>query len=250
MISSLFNTTFYNPLYNGIILLLNLLPWIDLGLAIILFTLIVKLILFPLSQKSIRTQARIKSIEPQIKAIKEKYKDKREQATKTMELYKTEKINPFSGLFLILLQIPIIFALYFIFLRAGFPEVNTEILYSFVKIPEQINTVFLGFIDISQKSFLLALVAGITQFFQARLSSPNLPQQQNDKNERSLASDFAKSMSLQMRYVFPVIIFFIAWNISAAIALYLATSNIFMIGQELYVKKDVETEKNEKRRNN
>jgi len=167
-----------------------------------------------------------------------------------MELYKTEKINPFSGLFLILLQIPIIFALYFIFLRAGFPEVNTEILYSFVKIPEQINTVFLGFIDISQKSFLLALVAGITQFFQARLSSPNLPQQQNDKNERSLASDFAKSMSLQMRYVFPVIIFFIAWNISAAIALYLATSNIFMIGQELYVKKDVETEKNEKRRNN
>lgn len=236
MISSLFNTTFYNPLYNGLVLLIGTFPWLDLGLAIIIFTLIVKLILFPLSQQSVVTQAKIKRIEPQIKKIKEKYKDKQEQAVKTMELYKAEKVNPFSGFFLILVQIPIIFALYFIFLRAGFPEINTEIVYSFVKIPEQIKMVFLGFINVSEKSFLLALITGVTQFIQAKLASPKIEPR---KDNQGLGADFARSMSLQMKYVFPVIMFFIAYTISAAVALYLATSNIFMIGQELYVRRNL-----------
>jgi YidC/Oxa1 family membrane protein insertase len=237
MFSSLFNTAFYNPLYNGLVLLLDILPWLDLGLAIVVFTIIVKLILFPLSQKSIQTQVKIKNIEPQIKDIKEKYKDKQEQAVKTMELYKKEKINPFSGFFLILVQIPIIFALYFIFLRAGFPEINTDILYSFVGVPEQIKTTFLGLIDVSEKSFILALFTGITQFFQAKLASPKT---EPKKDNQGLAADFARSMSFQMKYVFPIIIFFIAYTISAAIALYLMTSNLFMIGQEIYVRRGMD----------
>ena len=241
MISSLFNTLFYNPLYNGLVLLIDVLPWLDLGLAIILFTILVKLALFPLSQKSVRTQAKIKEVEPQIKEIKEKYKDKQEQAVKTMELYKRENINPFSGFFVILIQIPIIFALYFIFLRAGFPEINTEILYQFVKIPKQINTVFIGLIDVLEKSFILALFAGITQFFQAKLASPKL---EPKKEGAGFGADFARSMSLQMKYVFPIIMFFIAYSISAAIALYLTTSNLFMIGQELYAKRALNKEKN------
>jgi len=230
------------------VLLLNTLPWLDLGLSIVLFTIIVKLILFPLSQKSVRTQAKIKKIEPKINEIKEKYKDKQEQAIKTMELYKEENINPFSGFLLILVQIPIIFALYFIFLRGGFPEIHTDILYSFVRVPGQINTVFLGLFDVTQKSLILALIAGLTQFLQAKLASPITPN--SSSNKGGLGADFAKSMSLQMKYVFPVIIFFIAWNISAAIALYLSTSNIFMIGQEIYAKRAIKSEKDENRANN
>jgi len=231
-----------------LVLLLNTLPWLDLGLSIVLFTIIVKLILFPLSQKSVRTQAKIKKIEPKINEIKEKYKDKQEQAIKTMELYKEENINPFSGFLLILVQIPIIFALYFIFLRGGFPEIHTDILYSFVRVPGQINTVFLGLFDVTQKSLILALIAGLTQFLQAKLASPITPN--SSSNKGGLGADFAKSMSLQMKYVFPVIIFFIAWNISAAIALYLSTSNIFMIGQEIYAKRAIKSEKDENRANN
>jgi YidC/Oxa1 family membrane protein insertase len=246
MISSIFNSVFYNPLYNGLVFLLHTLPWLDLGFAIIIFTIIVKLALFPFSQKSVKTQAKIKQIEPQIKEIKEKYKDKQEQAVKTMELYKQEQINPFSGFILILIQIPIIFALYFIFLRAGFPEINTEILYSFVGVPTQIKTTFLGLIDVSEKSLILALITGITQFFQAQLASPKT---EPKKDNQGLAADFARSMSLQMKYVFPIIIFFIAYTISAAIALYLMTSNIFMIGQELYAKRSINLKENESKEN-
>jgi YidC/Oxa1 family membrane protein insertase len=239
VISSVFNTVFYNPLYNGLVLLLNVLPWLDLGFAIIVFTIIIKFVLSPLSQKSVVTQAKIKEIEPKIKEIKEKYRDKQEQAVKTMELYKKEGINPFSGFLLILLQIPIIFALYFIFLRAGFPEINTEILYSFVGVPTQIKTTFLGIFDVTTKSFSLALIAGLTQFFQAKLAGPKI---EPKKENQSLGADFARSMSLQMKYVFPVIVFFIAYTVSAAIAIYWATSNIFMIAQELYVKRKLTKE--------
>lgn len=210
-----------------------MLPWLDLGLAIVVFTILVKLILFPLSQKQIKTQIKIKEIEPKINEIKEKYLDKQERAVKTMELYKSEKINPFAGFLPILIQIPIIFALYFIFLRSGFPEINSEILYSFVKAPLDVNMMFLGLLDVSQKSVILAVLAGISQYFQAKLASPI-----TKKTEKGgLGEDFARSMSIQMRYVFPVMIFFIAYTISAAVAIYWTTSNIFMIGQELYVKR-------------
>jgi len=215
-------------------------PWFDLGVSIVLFTIIIKLILFPLSQKSVVTQAKIKKIDPQIKEIKEKYKDKQEQALKTMELYKKEGINPFSGFLLILIQIPIIFALYFIFLRGGFPEINTDILYSFVKIPVLIKTKFIGLIEVSEKSLILALIAGISQFFQAKLAGPKI---EPKKENQGLGADFARSMSLQMKYVFPFIVFFIAYSISAAVALYWATSNLFMIGQELYVRKNINGER-------
>ena len=242
MISSAFNTVFYNPLYNGLVLLLDVFPWLDLGFTIIIFTLIVKLILFPLSQKSVRTQAKIKKIEPEIKEIKNKYKDKQEQALKTMELYKREKINPLSGFLQILIQIPIIFALYFIFIRAGFPEIDAEILYAFVGVPTQIKMVFLGLFDVAEKSIILGLAAGVTQFFQAKIMSPTIgPKKEGD----GFGADFARSMSFQMKYVFPVIVFFIAYSISAAVALYWTTSNIFMIGQELYFKAKLKNE-NEK----
>jgi YidC/Oxa1 family membrane protein insertase len=213
--------------------MMDILPFLDLGMSIIVFTIIIKLILFPISQKSVVTQAKIKLLEPKLNEIREKYKDKQEQALKTMELYKNEKINPLSGFFLILIQIPIIFALYFIFLKAGFPDVKTEILYPFIDVPNNINMTFLGLFDVSKKSIILAFLAGLSQFFQALLSTPKI---QPKKETDGLSADFSRSMSLQMRYVFPVIIFVVAYNVSAAVALYWAVSNIFMIGQELYVK--------------
>ena len=131
--SYLFNTFFYNPIYNGLIFLVAYFSWVDLGIAVILITIIVKLILFPLTKKSIKTQLKIKQIEPKIKEIKEKYKNNREElAKKTMDLYKDNKINPFSGFFLILIQLPVLFALYFVFLKGGLPNINTELIYSFI----------------------------------------------------------------------------------------------------------------------
>ena len=89
-----------------------------------------------------------------------------------MELYKEHNLNPFSGCFLILLQLPVIFALYYVF-RGGF-VFSADTLYSFVSLPTSINTSFLG-IDLVKKSVVIALLAGITQYFQIRLSMPTAP---------------------------------------------------------------------------
>ncbi len=230
-----FTTFFYQPLYNGLIYLMDVMPWADAGVAVILFTVIVRLIIFPLSVRSVKTQLRMRQIEPELAALREKYKTNREElARKTLELYRANDIHPFSGIFLILIQLPIIISLYSIFSHGGLFVVNTELLYSFIHSPAAINAHFLGLVDISKNSVWLALLAAVSQFFQVRYSVPP-PKPRTDN--ASFQDDLARSMSLQMRYVLPVFIFFIAWKIVAAVSLYWITSNLFMIGQELYIRR-------------
>lgn len=234
--SYLFNLFFYQPLYNGLVLLIDILPWVDIGVVVVLFTCVVKLVLFPLSKKSVLTQIKMKEIQPELDAIKEKYKDnKQEQALKVMALYKERKINPFSGILLIFIQIPIIFALYFVFLKGGLPNIKTDLLYSFVKVPSSVSALFLGFMDITQKSYAMAFLAALTQFFQVRFAMPKV--KKTTPNQPSFKDDLAKSMSVQMKYILPVIIFFIARGLPAVVALYWTTSNLFTIGQELYLRR-------------
>lgn len=236
-----FNAFIYEPLYNGLIFLVTVVPFFDVGLAVILLTCIVKLALFPLSKKSVQTQMAMKAIEPDLAKIKEKFKNsKEEQARETLKLYRQYGVNPFSSFLVILIQIPIIFGLYYVFFKGGLPTIDTSILYSFTPIPSSVNMNFLGLTDISQKSLILAFLAGITQFFQARYSMPPIKPREADAKP-SFQEDLARSMSVQMRYVFPVIVFFIAYSISGAIALYWATSNLFAIGQELVMRKKFKT---------
>ncbi len=238
MISNLFHIFFYDPIYNGLIFLMSSYSWIDLGVAVILITVLIKLILFPLTKISIKTQIKIKEIEPQMEEIKKKYKDNREELTKqTMELYSKNNINPFASFFLILVQLPILFALYFVFLKGGLPTVNFDLLYSFIEAPKQIDHVmFLGLIDMTEKSFLLAVLAGVSQFFQIKLVMPKL-KEKSDKD--SMKDDLVRNMQLQMKYILPVFIFFLAYGLLSVVALYWTTSNLFMIGQELYVRKTI-----------
>jgi YidC/Oxa1 family membrane protein insertase len=149
-----------------------------------------------------------------------------------MALYKEKGINPFSSFFLLLIQIPIILALYWVFFKGGLPTINEELLYSFISIPGSINMEFLGIVDVSGRSIVLALIAGITQFFQIRLTLPKLKPRQGNS---TFKDDLARSFQIQMKYVLPVIVVVISYTISAAIAIYWATSNIFAIGQELLI---------------
>ncbi|MBX4210605.1 YidC/Oxa1 family membrane protein insertase [Candidatus Parcubacteria bacterium] len=241
---ALLTAIFYQPLYNGLIFLMHILPWADAGIVIILFTFIVRLILFPLSKKAVETQLQMKKLEPHLNALKEKHKDDRAaHAQATMQLYKEKGVNPFSSFLLLIIQIPIVFALYRIFLKSGLPLVDQKLLYSFVAHSAKVanNMYFLGLVDISHKSFWLALLAAITSFIQIRFSVPPIPTKANNP---SLRDDLARSMNLQMRFMFPVIMFFIAYSISGAIALYLITTNVFTIGQELYVRRKMRRESN------
>ena len=228
----LYHTFFFDPLYNVLVILFKALPWADAGIIVILLTVLVRLIIFPLSRKAVLTQVKMAEIGPDLAKIKEKYKDKaEEQARLTLALYREKKVNPFSGILVIIIQIPIIFALYQIFLH--FPEVNSALLYPFVAAPDHINTIFLGLVDITAKNAIIAFLAAVSTFFQFRISM----QGQVSPTGNSFGNNLARSMQTQMKYFFPVIVFFISYNISGAIALYWFTTNLFSIVQELFVRK-------------
>lgn len=232
----IFSTVFYQPLYNALVFLVSVVPGANVGVAIILLTLFVRGTLLPLSHKTVVSQAKIRAINPKIEKIKEKHKDnKQEQARKVMELYKEHGVNPFSGCLLLLVQLPVIFALYFVFFK-GLPSLSAEHLYSFVHLPAVApSMMFLGII-LSSKSFILATIAAITQYYQIKLSVPPVPLLAEGVKP-TFKDEFAKSFNLQMRYMLPLIVFGVSYSISAAIALYWATSNLFSIGHELFVKR-------------
>jgi YidC/Oxa1 family membrane protein insertase len=241
MSNGIFGTLVTTPLYNGLVGLMHLLPWADLGLIVIFFTCIVRLILFPLAQKSVRTQIVMQEIQPEIDDLKRRYKDNpQEQASRMMALYKEKGLNPFASILFLFIQIPIIFGLYFMFLRAGLPIIDPSHLYSFISIPESVSPMFLNLIDVTVKSIPLAILAGVSQFFQARFAKP--PEFKKD-DAKSFGKEFTKSLHFQMKYVFPVIIVFIAAALPASISLYWITSNLFSIGQEIWTRKKLVEER-------
>ena len=241
MFHFIFQNFFYAPLYNGMILLLDYIPWINVGVAVILFTCIVKVILFPLSKKSIKTQLEMKLIEPELEIIKAKYKDdKKVQAEKIMAIYKERGINPFSGIVLMLIQLPVLIALYYIFLRGGLPTIDHTTLYSFVKVPDSISMMFFG-IDVGAKSTIFAILAALAQFLQMQLTLPKTVKPKPGENKPTgFKDELAKSMNMQMKYVMPIIIFLVAKSFPVVVSLYLITSSLFAVGQELYMKKQME----------
>jgi YidC/Oxa1 family membrane protein insertase len=228
------DTLIYTPLYNLLVLLIDLIPGLDLGIYIILFTLLVKIILLPFALKAIRAQQAIRKIEPQVKELQKKHKDNRQElGIKLMELYRENDVSPFSSFGLILVQIPIIFGLYYIVLRSGLPEIDPSRLYSFITAPEtNPSSLLFGVIDVAARSIPLALLAGIAQFIQTKIA---LPANAVD-SDATMQQQMMNTIIKQMKYVFPVVITVIAYTLSAAVALYFVTSNIFHILQELYVR--------------
>jgi YidC/Oxa1 family membrane protein insertase len=237
--SAIYHLFFFNPLYNALVILFQILPWADAGIAVIVLTILVRLLMYPLSRKAVHTQVKMQEIAPAVEEIKEKYKDKpEEQARQTLALYKEKGVNPFSGILVVLIQLPIIIALYRIFLYAGFPNIDPTILYSFISVPERISSTFLGVIDITEKSAVLALLAALTTFAQFQISLKSQTPRKGD----SFGDNLARSMQTQMKYFFPIMVFFISYKISGVIALYWLTTNLFTIGQELVVRRKLKAQ--------
>ena len=233
MFTNIWNAILYHPLINALAFLVSIVPGGDVGLAVIILTIIVKLILFPLSQKSIESQAAMAILAPELDKIKKSGVSKEEQAKQTFELYKRHKTNPFSGCLLVLIQIPIIFALYYVFYKGI--NFDSGVLYSFVHVPAKINMIFLGFLDLGGKSIFLAVLAGISQYLQAHFMPKTPPK--TSTAMPSFTESFTKSMGTQMKYVFPFVVAFISYSISGVVALYWIISNLFAVGQQIYVQK-------------
>lgn len=236
--SALFHTLFYNPIYNILVALINISPHGDAGIAIILLTIIVRLILLPLSLKAARTQRAMNSLNPKLKEIKARNKGNREkEAAETLALYRSAKVNPFSGILVALVQIPVLFALYWVFRYEPFTSFDMARLYSFTPLPHLISPLFLGLVSVtSTKNLLFAVLAGITQFFQAHFALSGTASPKNNTGR----ADFQKMMGTQLKFIFPFFIALITYTIKVAgvaIALYFITTNIFGTIQELYVRK-------------
>ncbi len=239
MFSTIWHTLFFDPVYNGLVFFIDTVPGGDVGLAIVFTVIVIKVILLPLSIKAAKTQKIMREIEPQLREVKETHKDDREaQAKAMMAIYKEAGMNPFSSILVFILQIPIIIALYLsVYGYAGvaLPEINIERLYAFLTTPDVVNMQFLGLIDMAGRSALLALLAGITMYYQMQLVMPAVPPATTDTPD--FKADLMRNLQLQMKYVMPVIIVFVAYIISAAIALYFVVSNVVAILQEFYVRR-------------
>jgi YidC/Oxa1 family membrane protein insertase len=240
--SALWNSIFYQPIYNILIFIIDNITFGDVGFAIIIVTIIVKLILSPLTRKSIKSQILMKRMEPELKQIKKDFPNKEEQAKKTFEIYKKYGTNPFSGCLVVLLQLPVIFALYYVFYKPF--AVDMSLIYSFIQAPATLHTNFLGLIEMGSQSIFLGLMAGVTQFIQGYLSTPmktkdkiEIVGKNNVDEPKTFQEQLSDSMQMNVRYVLPIFIAFIAWKISAAVALYWIVSNIFTIAQEWYIRR-------------
>ncbi len=226
----------YKPIYNAFFLLLWLTPGHYVGFAIIALTLLVRFAIYPLTLKSIKAQRAMKDLDPKIKALKEKHKeDKNALSMAMMELYKQENVSPMSGCLPLLIQIPVISTLFFVL--KGIAVVNTDLLYSFTPHIAQPSLAFFG-LDLAGQSLLLALLVGLTQYYSTHLSmGPKTAKKVvKDGEKASFADDFQDSMQMNMRYFLPALLAFTAYKLTAAVALYWVTSNMFTIGQELYVR--------------
>src|SRR5258708_4656293 len=169
-ITQIFHTLLYAPLFNALIFLANLIPGHDLGLAIIALTVVIRFLFLPLSIKSQRSQRALNAINQQIAALKEKHKhDQAAQGAAMMQLYKENNINPVAGCLPLLIQLPILIALYRAFI-AGLNPQSLSMLYPFVHNPGTLNTMFLGVLSIIHKNVYLAVIAGVLQFLQPRHS--------------------------------------------------------------------------------
>lgn len=231
----MFHTLFYEPVYNLIVLVLTIVPLHDIGAAIVIVTLIVKAILLPLNLSALRTQYMMKRIEPELAKIKElQKKDPKEASQQMIALYKRDKINPFSSLFVMILQIPVFIALYFVFSKGLFNDPKS--LYSFVTFPAKLHNIAFGIFDVTHKNIFIAILAGISSYFLALRQTESMVSKK-EKHEESFQDQFMKSMKIQLLYILPIIITFSAAVLPSALALYWFVSNVASYGLDVYMKR-------------
>jgi len=233
-IINFFYIILYQPLFNALVLLYNYIPGHDFGIAIIFLTLIIRILLYPTSVKAVNSQRSLQKLQPQIQETQKKYKDDKEkQAKEILNLYKKEKINPFSGLLLALIQLPILIALYRVF-WGGLNPKQLASLYGFIFNPGHINPLFLHVIDLSKPNIILAILAGFMQYFQTKML---LPKNNLSTGGQSKQADISQVMQKQMVYFFPVFTIIILISLPSALGLYWTTSGLFSIIQQYLIFK-------------
>ncbi len=239
----LFNLIVFQPILNLLIWLYNVIPGGDFGYAIIALTLIVKLLLYPLTVSQIKQQRALQDLQPKIDEVRNRLKDDKDaQAKELMDLYKREKVNPAASCLPLLIQLPIFLGL-FRALRDGLASHSLNLLYPFIANPGTINKMFLHFVDLSKPNYVLAVLAGAVQFWQSwqifRKPSPaKAPPDDVKKTEGAQDESMAAMMNKQMLYVMPVVTIFIGISLPGGLTLYWLVMSLLTVGQQaLFLRK-------------
>lgn len=243
--TELFHSFFFQPIFNLLIWLYGILPYKDIGISIILLTLLVKVVTYPLAQMQIKQQRAMQELQPKIEEIRKRLKDNQEeQAKELMELYKKEKVNPAAGCWPLLIQIPIFIALYKA-LNVGLTAGGFGDLYSFVPTPASIQTMFIGLFDLTKPNYVLAVLAGIVQFVQTKhiLKPPAAtvtpPPTDVATTEGAKDESMAAMMNKQMTYVMPVMTVFIGISLPGGLTLYWLVMSALTLLQQWHIMKQM-----------
>lgn len=236
-IKAFLTTILYAPLFNLLFLLITWLPGESLALGIISLTILVRLLLLPVSAQAVRSQKEMQAIQPEVDKINEKYKDDIQERQKhLLQLYQDHNVNPYKSCLPLIIQLPILIILYRVFIK-GVQHTDFALLYSFVPRPEMLNTMFLG-ISLEQSSLILALAAGAFQFIQTwqmnQRQKAHLPQSTKNTEEVD-PSKAAQQIGSKLAYVMPLVTIFIAMRLPSALAIYWIITTIFAIVQQFII---------------
>ena len=224
-----FHLILWQPLFNLLVVFYLLTG--NLGIAIIILTLLVRVAMYPMQNKATKSQMIMQELQPEIKELQQKYKDDKEKQTKEiMALYKSKNVNPFSSIPILLIQLPLFIALFNMF-REGITQDTLKFLYTFVPAPVEVNTMFLG-LDLSAPSKLMGVIVAVLFFVQMKYSTVKT-------KKKGKKGDFGDIMQKQMMYLFPVLIGFAIASSPAGLGIYLVVGTLFLIVQQYFAKKKI-----------
>ncbi len=231
--TELYHVLIYQPLFNLLVFFYNNVSFQDIGIAVLLMTIFIKIILYPLSVKSIRAQKSLQELQPKMDALKAKYKNNQEaMGRELMALYKKEKINPASSCLPLLIQLPFLIAVYSVF-RNGLKPESLSALYSFVHNPGQINAIAFGFLDFSQRNIFLATLSALAQYWASSMLITRRQPSVSGSSDEKLTS----ALNKQTLYLMPAVTFFIGLSLPSGLTFYWFFSTILTALQQLYIFK-------------
>ena len=267
----MFDAIIVKPIFNALMLLYSIIPGGDFGVAIILFTILIRILIYPLVRKQLHQTKLMRKMQPEIAKIKKEAKgNKQLEATMQMELYKRHGISPFQSIFILLIQLPIFIGLYHVIQIivlhrdevakfAYAPLEQLEPIKKIIENPENFNHTMLGFIDLTKTAFsngtvnivllALALISAITQYIMSKQTMPTTgtPKRFRDimkeaaEGKQSDPADMSAAMMRNMVKIMPIMMFFIMVNLPGALALYYTVSNLVATAQQHYLlNKDTE----------
>ena len=268
---NIFELIVVQPIFNLLLFIYSILPGADFGIAIIIFTIIIRFLLYPLVVRQLHQVKAMRKLQPELKKIKVASKGNRQlESMQMLELYKKHDVKPFRSILMLLIQLPIFIALFqviqiFTTHRDQIERFTYGFMQAFQPVrdllanPDNFNEKFLGFVNLTQHAvgpsginillILLAVVAAYTQYIISKQTSPTTGSSKRLRDVLAEAGEGKQPDQAELNAVMmgkmvkflPFFMFFIMVTLPGALVLYYVTSNVFAaIQQHFLLKRDAE----------